>query len=302
MNRTTTTSGDRGRSRQRAVAAIAGLLALLCTSCLLRPIEGEGPLRFRDEVFSTVVKTADVQYGQAVRQDGTTMDLRFDLYEPQADAAPLRPLLIWVHGGSFSAGNKTSGELVDMAHHFGRRGYVSASISYRLSATGCTRIDAVCIESIVDATEDSQAAVRYFRANAADYRIDPNRIAIAGSSAGGIAAMNTGFKADVPGNSGTPGVSSDVGAVMSLSGARLLGSCTEPGAKVLMFHNEVDPLVPYLWAQNTIDCANTAPVWSHLETWPGSGHVPYVQNRTQILDTSTVFFFNALNLRPLAEA
>ena len=275
------------------------VVALLATSCLLLEPTDPGPLRFRDEIFSDVTRTNGIVYGQNTSQTGATVTLALDFYEPAGDTAQLRPLIIWVHGGSFSAGNRASPELVDQATVFGRKGYTSASISYRLSAQGCTVVNAGCIESIVDATEDAQAAVRFFRANADTYRIDPDRIAIAGSSAGGITAMNVGFGAEVPGNSGNPGHPSDVEAAVSLSGARLLGTCDEDAAPAMMFHNEVDPLVPYDWAANTKSCADDGGTWARVRTFPGTGHVPYVAHRTEIIDVTTTFLFNALEVREL---
>lgn len=292
------------RSPARRSLALLPLLALLLSGCLLQRPVGDGVVRYRDQVFTGVTVTHDQTYGQAVSQTGVTTNLRYDLYEPTGDVASLRPLVIWVHGGSFAGGNENSLELVDQANHFARKGYVNASISYRLSATGCTRVDAVCVQSIVDATEDAQAAVRYFRANAETFRIDPDRIAIAGTSAGAITAMNVAFGADVPETSGTPGVSSEVASGISLSGNRtLLGSC-EPGAAapVLLFHGTNDPLTPYAWAQDTVACAESAGAWSALITWEGQGHVPYVQNREQILDLSTNFLFHSLTVTLLAGA
>ena len=147
---------SRRRARHLAMVVLLAVLALVSTSCLLRAPTDPGPLRFRDEVFTEVTKTANVTYGQAVSQSGENVTLKFDLYEPTGDGAPLRPLVIWIHGGSFAFGNKTSGEIVDQANVFARKGYVNASISYRLSERGCTVVDVGCIESMIDATEDAR--------------------------------------------------------------------------------------------------------------------------------------------------
>lgn len=277
-------------------------LALVLSGCLLHRPTDEGPLRYRDEVFSSVTRTNGIAYGQAVTQAGDPTTLRFDLYEPAGDTAALRPLVIWVHGGTFRSGSRTSGELVDQATVLGRKGYVSASISYRLSDQGCTVVNAVCLESIVDATEDAQAAVRFLRANAATYRIDPDRIAIAGTSAGAITALNVGFGAVTAETSGTPGVSSEVSAAVSLSGMRVLGACDPEDAPALLFHGTADSLTPYQAALDTVACAESADVWAEVITWEGAGHVPYVEHREQILDLTATFLFNSLSVRLLLAA
>jgi acetyl esterase/lipase len=285
------------RVRRGATTALALVVALVCSSCLLTAPTDPGPLRYRDEIFAGVTKTADVVYGAAVKQDGTPVSLYADVYRPTGDTATGRPLVIWIHGGSFKSGSRTSAELVDMATVLGRKGYVGASISYRLSANGCTVIDAACVESIVDATEDAQAAVRFFRQNAATYGIDPDRIAVWGTSAGAITGMNVGYQASVPGNSGTPGVSSTVRSAVSFSGGRLLGTCDEGDAAALLFHGTADPLTPYQWATNTVTCAQGAGLPVHLTTWEGQSHVPYAANRTQIIEETTNFLWNTLALR-----
>jgi len=278
---------------------LVAVVALVASACNLTAPTDPGPLRYRDEIFTAVTKTPSVVYGHSVSQTGVDTTLYGDVYEPTGDTSPLRPMVIWIHGGSFSGGSRTSPEIVDEANTFARKGYVNVSISYRLSAQGCTVINGACVESIVDATEDAQAAVRYFRANASTYRVDPTRIAIAGTSAGAITAMNVGYRADQAETSGTPGVSSDVKAAVALSGARLLGTCDPGDAPALLFHGTSDSLVPYQWATNTVDCAHAAGLWAEVITWPGEGHVPYAAHRTQILDQTTNFLFNTLSVRLL---
>ncbi|QYG94927.1 alpha/beta hydrolase [Iamia sp. SCSIO 61187] len=289
------TSTARRRSLAKVlVAALA--LALIATSCDLAYPPGEGNLRYRDPVVADVTKTADITYGQAVDQQGATKVLKLDLYEPAGDTVTARPLIIWVHGGGFSSGSKTSGEIVEQATSFARRGYVTASISYRLSPQGCREPNATCIESIYDAIEDAQAAVRFFRRYASRYRIDPNRIAMAGTSAGAITALNVGYATPVPGNSGNPGYSSAIRAAASLSGAVIFTGSVGPGdAPALLFHGTNDGLVPYSWATATRDTAEDAGLRAALVTWEGEGHVPYYEHSDQISDLTRNFFYAHLD-------
>jgi acetyl esterase/lipase len=287
-------------SRRRSTAAVAVLLAVVLVGCdpLATP-PGDAPLRYRDDVFTSVTRTSNISYGSAVDQDGDTVDLRLDLYQPTGDTVTARPAVVWVHGGSFCCGSKTSAEIVDEANAFARMGYVSVSIDYRLASGGCTGgADVVrCVTAIGQAREDAQTAVRFLRANAATYRIDPDRIAIGGSSAGAITALNVGYSPENPGPGHHQGHSSAVRAVQSLSGAMLAsGPIDAADAPALLFHSADDPLVSYTWATNTVDQAKAAGLIAVLRTWEGDGHVPYGQHRAQILEETRNFFYWRLDL------
>ena len=171
------------RRRLPVLIASVAALALFAAACIPNPDPtGAAPLRYRDAIFTNVTKTADVTFGNSVYQQGQTIALLADVYEPVGDTITARPLAIWVHGGSFSGGDKTSLELVDQANEFARKGYVTASINYRLDEDGCSgNVGASCVTAIVDATQDAQTAVRYLRPNAPPYHIDPNRIAMRAS-------------------------------------------------------------------------------------------------------------------------
>ena len=153
-----------------------------------------------------------------------------------------------------------------------------------------------CAQAIVDARHDAQAAVHFLRANAAGYAIDPDRIAIGGSSAGAIIALETGFTPEDPGDSGNPGYDSAVGATVSLSGALILGTVNRSDAPSLLFHGTNDTVVPYDWASTTFTQAYSIALDSFLVTFPGGGHVPYAQHRTQILEQTSNFLYWELDL------
>jgi carboxylesterase type B len=276
------------RRLRTLVPCLAVALAATLAGCDLAPVPGDSPLRYRDEVFTDVELTSDVTYGHAVDQEGETVSLELDVYEPAGDDAEARPLIVWVHGGSFAFGNKTSPEIVDEAQAFARKGYVNASIEYRLSEKGCTSVTAECLIAIGQAREDAQAAVRFLREHAADYGIDPERVAIAGTSAGAITALGVGFITDDE--------EAQVDAAVSLSGAVIFtGSVDEGDAASLLFHGTADNLVPYAWAQDTLEAAQAAGVISYLVTWEGQGHVPYVAHRDQIIDLTTNFLYRRLD-------
>lgn len=291
----------RGQSRHaRLVSAFAVLAVLAASGCEWqsnRP-PGDGPLRYRDEVFTSVQITRDVTFGSAVNQAGATQDLVLDLYQPPAtDTVTSRPAIVWIHGGAFQTGDKSSPELVDQATVFAKKGFVNVSINYRLVTSGCLgTVTAACLQGIVNAKYDAQAAVRWLRANASTYGIDPTRIAAAGSSAGAITALNVGYGAEDVGTSGNPGYDSTVKAAVSLSGARILTRANAGEAAALLFHNSSDPLVPYASAQTTVNEAIAAGLVANITTWEGSGHVPYGAHRTEIIDKTTNFLWWSLGL------
>ena len=150
-----------------------------------------------DEVFTDIESTLGVVYGSAVNTAGVTETLLMDVFEPAGDTVTSRPTVMWIHGGGFYLGG--TGELErDTFYELVRRGYVVASISYRLiPAPGCSGGPVnVCIDGMNDAREDAQTAIRYLKANAAAYGIDTSRIAVAGTSAGATTALHTGYEAE----------------------------------------------------------------------------------------------------------
>lgn len=132
-------------------------------------------------------------------------DLRLDLYFPPAVSGPL-PVIIWIHGGGWNRGRKErcpGARIVD-------EGYAVASIDYRLTT----------VAPFPAQIEDWKAAVRWLRANASTYNLDPDRIGVWGFSAGGHLAALVGTSGGVPeleGDGDNLNVSSRVQAVLVVS-------------------------------------------------------------------------------------
>ena len=246
------------------------------------PAEG----RYLEASFTFSKTRADVPYGQAVNSRGELQSLHLDVYEPDGDTEAFRPVVVWLHGGFFVAGDKTH---VRFLHELTRRGYVTISIQYRLrpelppfNASFVTpeapQNFASLLQAVEDAQHDAQAAIRWVRANAADLRVDPGRVVIAGHSAGGVTAFNTVFNPQNDGSSGNPGWPSVVAAGISDSGgsAIVLPPDSRPplpgDAPILALHNTGDTTVP--WPTSVAPCALTIAVGNVCEMrwYPQSGH------------------------------
>ena len=187
-----------------------------------------------------VVLKADVVYSSyGARQ------LHLDLYLPKEGKGPF-PGVVYIHGGGWSAGNKTAFQR--QAAYMATKGFVGACIEYRLS--GEAKYPA--------AVYDSKAAVRWLRANAATYHVNPNRIGAAGGSAGGhlVALLASSWKAkELEGDGGNPGVSSRVQAVAAFNPVTdfvIIGKTLADGGAataVSTFMGGPYPAKPDLWAQ-----------------------------------------------------
>jgi dienelactone hydrolase len=282
---------------RRALALIAAAAVLITTGCTVPRPPGDSPLRYRDQIFSNVSITSDLKYGQAPDANNNPVDLKLDLYQPTGDTETLRPALVWVHGGSFSGGDKTNFVPVDVANTFSKMGYVVVSINYRLLGSGCVANPSNCTIAALEAQHDAQAAVRWLRSNAATYKIDPSRIGIGGESAGGITATLVGLHSDDPGTSGNPGFDSTVGGFVSVSGGVPQGLFASSGdAPGVLFHGTADGTVSPQWSVQTAVAMLKAGVPAFLQLQNGAGHVPWVQYRVEYLQQADYFLYLALDL------
>ena len=92
--------------------------------------------RYIDDIFN-VTMTNEVEYGENTNESfiGSeyTQTLYMDIYEPDNDALENRPLIIFMFGGAFIGGSKSSGDIVNLCLNYASRGYVAAAIDYRLT-------------------------------------------------------------------------------------------------------------------------------------------------------------------------
>lgn len=112
-------------------------------------------------------------------REGASMAWRLDLAMPEAPATEPRPALVIVHGGGWRAGSRRVDVFQKMMTDYAAKGYVTINIDYRL-------LDEAPFPACI---EDVKCAVRWLRAHAAEYQIDPDRIGAYGHSAGAHLAL-----------------------------------------------------------------------------------------------------------------
>ena len=139
---------------------------------------------------------------------GGGRELHAEITMPKTPPKEPMPVILFYHGGGWSAGTHKSAPMNKLlAEH----GYFAASIEYRLAGETARWPAQI---------EDCKLGVRWIRANAEKYHINPNAIAVMGFSAGGHLATCVGImdKPELEGSGGYPGVSSKVQAVVCFSG------------------------------------------------------------------------------------
>jgi acetyl esterase/lipase len=229
--------------------------------------------------------------------------LLLDLFVPEKADSPV-PVIVWIHGGAWRAGNKTNSPALP----FAAKGFAVASITYRFShqATYPAQI------------EDCKAAIRWLRANAAEYKLNPDKIGVWGQSAGGHLASLLGTTGDVrelDGSGNHQNFSSRVQAVCDWFGptdflqmqahmgpaakmqhdaedspeSLLIGGAiqenknkvakadpityvTKDDAPFLIMHGEKDPLVPLHQSEILRDALAKAGIEAILQVVGGAGH------------------------------
>jgi predicted esterase len=130
----------------------------------------------------------NVQYGVAMDYQGNPTNLLMDFYYPNLaiDTSPKRPFILLFHGGGFTSGDKQSGDIRDLCIHLAMRGFVCASVNYRL---GDAFTEYGQYKARYRAIQDGNAALRYVVNNANTIRIDTNWLFVGGQSAGSLLAL-----------------------------------------------------------------------------------------------------------------
>jgi acetyl esterase/lipase len=143
---------------------------------------------------------------------------KLDVYIPSGEWKNNRPAVLFIHGGGFKGGDKAEYRSASVSADLARAGYVAVSCNYVLSTK---EKPGAWPQNIADCRE----AVRWMRKNASDLGIDPQRIAVAGGSAGGYLALMVGLTDEKPELGGNPKatISSKVSAVINMYGVTSSG-------------------------------------------------------------------------------
>jgi len=271
--------------RFRIVAALVGLALLAASGCSGTAKQEPEPVEYQ------IKSTYDVEYGRVGDRP-----LLLHIVEPDPTPKKPMPALVYLHGGGWMAERSKYSPNQQLAKY----GYFTVTVDYRLTD-----------EAIFPAQiQDAKAAVRWLRANAKQYHIDPNRIGAWGHSSGGHLAALLGTSGDVEdleGDGGSKGNSSRVQAVVNLAGVidllkqpwpqdradtaagRLVGGpvkdrldvvkrtnpityITRDDPPVLTIHGAEDEAVPLAQSEGLHEALQKAGVSSELVVLPGFGH------------------------------
>lgn len=155
------------------------------------------PIRYKDIVFSNITIDKNLSYAGYIPAGVKPKYYTFDLYQPANDfTTAKRPLIIWMHGGGFKFGSKSAKGIGMLCSNFAQRGYICASINYRLSKKNTLTNVKALINGCYDAVQDVGQAVTFFKQNNAKYRLDTNLIILGGNSAGAIIALQAVYSSN----------------------------------------------------------------------------------------------------------
>jgi len=223
---------------------ISGFLAI-ASSCGGEQTTGkEGPAMKEEQKVVKVIH--DIPY-----RDGESESWRLDLAAPENFGEEIRPAIVIIHGGGWRAGSKQNMVYRNLLIHYAFQGYVTLSVEYRFDQEAAFP---ACVE-------DVKCAVRWLRAHAGQYSVDPDRIGAYGHSAGAHLALMLAMcppSAGLEGDGGWDEYSSMVNAVAGGStptqiGARHsdwgkpewwpIGYISEDVPPMLLIHGVDDPIV-----------------------------------------------------------
>ncbi len=205
---------------------------------------------FNFAVLSLSAQNGDFEMKTVIYEDTLAMDV----FLPKTKTNSLRPMLIYVHGGGFSGGKRDLKNHIWFCEYFAKQGWVTATISYHLTMKGksfsCDQAVQNKIETIFTAAQNVNQATAFLITRSNEYKIDPERIVIAGSSAGAEAVIHSAYwkktQRDILDST------FKYAGVISMAGALLDENWITKDSAIptALFHGTCDNLVPYATASH----------------------------------------------------
>jgi len=224
---------------------------------------------------------------------------KLDLAMPSQQSDELRPAIVVIHGGGWVRGDKRWEPFLDFFLDYANKGYVTVTVNYRLGDTKLASI------------EDVKNAVRWLRAHAEQYNIDPERIGAYGNSAGAHLATMLGVshkEERLEGDGPWQGYSSAVQAVVSSATPTLprlsdgadydvkliqpMSYVSVDGPPMFLVHEESDPVVPVSQSDDFVKALQEvgAKDISYKRYNDGSGHGAFFRNISETGPAMEAFF------------
>lgn len=304
-------------------------LLSVATAVLLLSCEKNAPDRIATppDTSTGIQVFKDVQYAVNKGLDEENVDLKLDIYIPSySNTTEKFPLVLFVHGGGFTSGDKSSG--ASSMRQFAKSGFIGVTINYRLNTTAedgnmCDIPISTTNKSVYLAVQDTRAALRFIVANAEKYHIDTSRIFLSGNSAGAVTVLNAHFLTQADFEEMIPGVQLRFGGLNN-AGNDLTNTYTVKGiaansgclnntkyitqsnlVPVIFFHGEKDKVIP-IDSGRTYSCMTTQVVFGSrtlyqtltqlgepavLHVDPTGDHLSFGENFT---NSNEVCFFNSV--------
>ena len=215
----------------------------------------------------------DLPFATVTDYQGQPETLHLDLYLPQTEAQTQRPAILWFHGGGFRVGNdRRQAYIPRFASAFAARGYPGVAPDYRVRPDPSTDMPA----AVRDAASDAHQALDWVRANGPQYGIDPQRLVLAGGSAGGVTILSLIHDSRQPIDARRDGIF----AALDLWGTppnpdwRPFPRVNPASPPTLIVHGTADALIPYSASQSFAEELQQAGVPHVLFTLPDAPHTP----------------------------
>lgn len=229
------------------------LVVIICFSSIISISQ----TRYVDKVFDSI---SSKTFTYSIRDKDT---LKLDMYQPKNDSILGRSLFVMVHGGGFTKGERNESSLVYLAENIAKKGFVVASIDYRLvknKPINCSYPANDKVKAFSNASEDLLNALLYLVKRKNSFLIDETKIILFGVSAGAETALNAVYNKDFVVKNKDLYKDIKPAGIISLSGAVLKPELIIKDNMIptVLYHGINDKVVPYDTSSHQ-SCLPTSP-------------------------------------------